>query len=189
MVTLLRHLNPVSHPCRITTTPRRAPGRALPGCHGPAWQPEALVVSSIDVPDQFVHLGAVPVGCHLQGLLKRGAACQEAAEPKEGSPSKAARKAKWKSKLRLLSSASQLAQVTLFLTSFFRENHLGKAAFSLKSVPLTSPPGIPHNLLHSPCCEMRPRFFYVALSTFFPASSWEFNLKIFKLKINVSPEG
>lgn len=68
----------------------------LPGCYGPAWQPEPLIVSSIDVPHQLVHFGAVPMGCHIHGLFKGGATREKAAEPKEGSPSKTAMESKRK---------------------------------------------------------------------------------------------
>lgn len=64
--------------------------RALPGRHGPARQSKALVVSAVDVPHQFVHFGAVPVGRHLQGFFEGGATGEKAAETEKGSPSEAA---------------------------------------------------------------------------------------------------
>lgn len=61
-----------------------------PGGHGPAGETEPLVVSSVDVPHQLVHPGAVAQRGHLQSFFKGGAARQQAAQAEEGPPTQAA---------------------------------------------------------------------------------------------------
>lgn len=62
-----------------------------PGRHRRPLQAEALVVSSVNVFDQLVHVCGVALAGHLQRLLERLAARQQAAEAQEGPAAQAAR--------------------------------------------------------------------------------------------------
>lgn len=51
-----------------------------PGCHSRTLQAKALVISSINIFHQFVHVGGVALAGHFQCLLKRFTARQQTAE-------------------------------------------------------------------------------------------------------------
>lgn len=63
-----------------------------PGRHSGALKAEALIVASVDVFNQFVHIGRVAFAGHFQRFLECLAARQQAAKPQECATSQTGRR-------------------------------------------------------------------------------------------------
>lgn len=69
-----------------------------PGCDSGALQAKALIVSSVDVLHQLVHVGGVTLAGHFQSFLERLAARQQAAKAQERATSQTDKRRRGKRK-------------------------------------------------------------------------------------------